>query len=94
MDEQGIVSLISGDHEKQIDEEVEDDNDAPQTAKCSFSHSEAMQNMDDFLAYYQYQPEATQKKNHNLSNYVSFLLKNVKKLLNKPLLFTFLQELQ
>ena len=60
MDEQGIVSLISGDHEKQIDEEVEDDNNAPQTAKCPFSHSEAMQKMDDFLAYYQYQPGATQ----------------------------------
>ena len=42
MDEQGIVSLISRDYEKQTGEEVEDDDDAPQTPKCPLSHSEAM----------------------------------------------------
>ena len=38
MDDQGIVSLISGDYEKQTSEEVEDDNDVPQTSDCEFSH--------------------------------------------------------
>ena len=31
LDNQGIVSLISGDYEKQTDEEVEDDNDDQHT---------------------------------------------------------------
>ena len=42
LDNQGIVSLISGDYEKQTDEEVEDDNDDQYTPKCPFTHSEAM----------------------------------------------------
>ena len=41
MDEQGIVALISGDNEKEADEEVEDENDVPQSSKCPFSHGEA-----------------------------------------------------
>ena len=46
MDEQGIVALISGDNEK----EVEDENDVPQSSKCPFSHGDATQKMDDYLA--------------------------------------------
>ena len=78
MDDQGIVSLISGDYEKQTDEDVEDDNDDQHSPKCPFTHSEAMQKIDDFLAYYRCQPEVTLKKFHNLLNSVSFLQKNVK----------------
>ena len=36
MDEQGIVALISGDNEKEAGEEVEDENDVPQSSKCPF----------------------------------------------------------
>ena len=57
MDDQGIVSLISGDYEKQTDEDVEDDNDDQHAPKCPFTHSEAMQKIDDFLAYYRCQPK-------------------------------------
>ena len=50
MNEQGIVTLISRYNEKKkADEEVEDENDVPQLSKCSFSHCEAMQKMDDYL---------------------------------------------
>ena len=50
MDKQGIVALISGDNEKEAVEEVKDKNDVPQSSKCPFSHGEAMQKIDDYLA--------------------------------------------
>ena len=59
MNEQGIAALISGDNKKEADEGVEDENDVPQTSKCPFFHAKAMQKMDDHLAYYRCQPEAT-----------------------------------
>ena len=58
MNEQGIVALISGNA-----------NDVPQSSKCPFSHGEAMQKMDDYLAYDRYQPEATPE---NVSQLVKF----------------------
>ena len=59
MDEQGIVALITGDNEKEADEGVEDEIDVSQPSKCPFSHAEAMPKMDDYLAYYRCQTEAT-----------------------------------
>ena len=56
MDEQGIVALITEDNEK---EAVEDEIGVSKLSKCLFSHAEAMQKMDDYLAYYCCQPEAT-----------------------------------
>ena len=59
MDEQEIVALITGDNEKEADEGVIDEIDVSQPSKCPFSHAEAMQKMDDYLAYYRCQTEAT-----------------------------------
>ena len=87
--EQGIVALISGDNEKEADDEVEDENDVPQSSKCPFSHGEAMQKIDDYLAYYRCQPEITPENGQNLSSSVSFLLRNEKALSNKPPFFPF-----
>ena len=42
LDDRGIVSLISGDNEKQTDEEVEDDDDNQHAPKFPLTHSEAM----------------------------------------------------
>ena len=51
LDDQGIVSLIFGDYEKETEEEVKDNNDVQHTQKCLHSHSQAMKKIDDFLAY-------------------------------------------
>ena len=59
MDEQGIVALITGDNKKEADESVEDEIGVSQPSKCPFSHAEAMQKMDDYLAYCRCQSEAT-----------------------------------
>ena len=75
MDEQGIVALIYGDNEKEADEEVEDENDVPQSSKCPFSHGEAMQKMDDYLAYYRCQPEATPESVSQLVQFREFSAK-------------------
>ena len=72
MDEQGIIALISGDNEKEADEEVEDENYVPQPSKCPFSHGEAMQKMDDYLAYYRFQPEATPESVSQLIQFREF----------------------
>jgi len=58
MDEQGFVALITGDNEK---EAVEDKIGVSHPSKCPFSYAEAMQKMDDYLAFYRCQPEATPK---------------------------------
>ena len=44
---------------KKADEAVEDEIGVSKPSKCPFSHAEAMQKMDDYLAYYRSQPEAT-----------------------------------
>ena len=77
MDEQGIVALISGDNEEEGDEneEVEDEHDVPQSSKCPFSHAEAMQKMDDYLAYYRCQPEATPESVSQLFQFREFSAK-------------------
>ena len=54
--EQGIVALITGDNKK---EAVEDEIGVSQPSKCPFSYTEAMQKINNYLAYYRYQPEAT-----------------------------------
>ena len=41
-----VFLLVSGDYEKQTDEEVKDDNDD----KCQFTYSEAMQKIDDVFS--------------------------------------------
>ena len=69
MDEQGIVALITGDNEKEADEAVEDEISVSQLSKCPFSHAEAMQKMDDYLAYYRCQPEATYE---DVSKHIQF----------------------
>ena len=69
MNEQGIVALISGDNEK------EDENYVPQSSKCPFSHSEAMQKMDDYLAYNRYQLEATPESVSQLFQFREFFAK-------------------
>ena len=69
MDEQGIVALVTGDNEKEADEGVEDEIDVSQPSKCPFSHAEAIQKMDDYLAYYRCQTEATPE---NVSKLIQF----------------------
>ena len=69
MDEQGIVALVTGDNEKEADEGVEDEIDVSQPSKCPFSHAEAMQQMDNYLAYYRCQTEATPE---NVSKLIQF----------------------
>ena len=59
MDEQGIVALITGDNIKEADEAVEDEIGVSQPSKCPFSRAEAIQKMNDYLAYYRCQLEAT-----------------------------------
>ena len=79
LDDQGIVSLISGYYEKQTDEYVEDDNDDQHTPKCPFTHSEAMQKIDDLKLIIGVSQKPRQKKFHNLLNSVSVLFeKNLK----------------
>ena len=75
MDEQGIFALISGDNEKEADEEVKDENDVPQSSKCSFSHGEVMQKMDDYLAYYRCQQKATPESVSQLVQFRKFSAK-------------------
>ena len=48
LDDHCIVSLVFGDYEKETNENVEDDNDVQHTQKCRFTHSEAMEKIDDF----------------------------------------------
>ena len=52
MDEQGIVALITGDNEREADEAVEDKIGVSKPSNCLFSHAEAMQRMDDYLALF------------------------------------------
>ena len=59
MDEQGIFAMITGDNEKEADDGIKDEIDVSQPSKYTFSHTEAMQKMDDYLAYYRCQTEAT-----------------------------------
>ena len=81
LDNQGIISLVSGDYGKETDEDVEEDSYVLHTQKCPITLSEAMDKIDYFLAYYRCQSDAKRQKNfHNLLNSVSFLLKNKKKL--------------
>ena len=75
MDEQGINALISGDNEKEADEEVENENDVPQSSKCPFSHGEAMQKMDYYLAYYRCHPETTLESVSQLVHFRKFSAK-------------------
>ena len=53
------IALITGDNGKKADEAVEDEIGVSQPSKCPFSHAEAMQKINDYLAYYRCQPEAT-----------------------------------
>ena len=75
MDEQGIVALITGDNKKEADEAVEDEIGVSQPSKCPFSHAEAMQKMDDYLAYYRSQPEATTEDMSKLIRFREFSAK-------------------
>ena len=58
MDKQNIVALISGDNEKDGNEEEEEIED-PQSSKCQITHSEAVNSMDNYLTWYCCQPQAT-----------------------------------
>ena len=89
LDDQGIVSLISGDCEKQTDEEVEDDNDDQHTSKCPFTHSEAMQKVDDVLAYYRCQPEATPENVSQLIKLREFCAKKREKTIKKASILSY-----
>ena len=83
MDKQGIVALITGDNKKEADEAVEDEIGVSQPSKCPFSHAEAMQKIDNYLAYSCCKLEATPLKMcQNLSNSSSFLLRIEKALSN------------
>ena len=73
--EQVIVALITGDNEKEADESVEDEIGVSQPSKCPFSHAEAMQKMDDYLAYYRCQPEATPEDVSKLIQFREFSAK-------------------
>ena len=68
MDEQGIVELISGDDEKDSNEE-EDEIEDPQSSKCPITHGEAMNSMDKYLTWYRCQPQATPA---NVSHLIRF----------------------
>ena len=59
MDEQEILALITGDNDKEADKAVKDETFVFQPSKCLFSYAEALQKIDDYLAYYRCQPEAT-----------------------------------
>ena len=68
MDEQGIVALISGDDEKDGNEEEKEIED-PQSSKCPITHGEAMNSMDNYLTWYRCQPQATPA---NVSRLIQF----------------------
>ena len=69
MDKQGIVAMITGDNEKEADVAVEDEIGISQPSKCPFSHAEAIQKINDYLAYYHCQPEA---KPEDVSKFIQF----------------------
>ena len=79
MDEQGIVELVTGDNEKEAVEVVEDKIGVFQPSKCPFSHAEAMQKMDDYLAYYRCQPEATPEDVSKLIQFREFSANKTRK---------------
>ena len=83
MDEQGIVALITGDNEKEADEAVKDEIVVSQPSKRPFYHAEAMQKIDDYLAYIVANQKPHLKICQNSSDSVSFLLRNKKDLSNK-----------
>jgi len=68
MDEQGNFALISGDDEKDCNEE-EEEIEGPQSSKCPITHGEAMNSMDDYLIWYLCQPRATPA---NVSRLIQF----------------------
>ena len=61
-------ALISGDDEKDGNEEEEEIED-PQSSKCPITHGEAMNSMDDYLTWYSCQPQATPA---NVSRLIQF----------------------
>ena len=75
MDEQGIVELVTGDNEKEAVGVVEDEIGISEFSKCPFTHAEAMQIMDDYLAYYRCQPEATPEDVSKLIQFREFSAK-------------------
>ena len=82
LDQQGIVALISGDNEKEADKEVEDENYIPQRSKCPLSHGEAMQKIDNYLAYYHCQPETTPESVSQLVQFREFSAKKRESAIN------------
>ena len=68
MDQQGIVALISGDDEKDGNEDEEEIED-PQLSKCPITHGETMNSMDNYLICYRCQPQATPA---NVSRLIQF----------------------
>ena len=76
MDEQEILALITGDNDKEADKAVEDEIVVSQPSKCLFSHAEALQKIDDYLAYYRCQPETTPE---NVSKLIQFRKFSAKK---------------
>ena len=67
MDEQGILVLITGDNNKEPDKAVEN--------SCLFSHAEALQKIDNYLAYYRCQPETTPEDKSKLIQFRKFSAK-------------------
>ena len=67
--------MVTGGNEKVADEAVGDEIGISQPSKCPFSHAEAMQKMDDYLVYYQCQPEATPEDVSKLIQFHEFSAK-------------------
>ena len=74
---------------RQQNEEVEYENDVLQSSKCPFSHGEALQKMDDYLAYYRCQPEATPESVSQLVQFREYSAKKRESTINQTSILSF-----
>ena len=70
-----------------MNEAVEDKIGVSQPSKSLFFHAEALQKIDDYLAYYRCQPEATPENLSKLILFREYSAKKEKALSNKLLFF-------
>ena len=92
MDEQGIVALITGDNEKEADESVGDEIGVSQPSKCPFFHAEAMQKINDYLAYYRCQTEAKPEDMPKLIQFREFSAEKRESSVKQTFIFSFFKK--